>query len=313
MRLFSRLAIGGLAILVAFFALLALDLAWRVWVTRAGFPGAADVALLMTLEIVRASVTLAVVGIALAALRRPEPGHAALAAALLFLALWYAKATAFAAFPGFFQQRLALTLLDLGVSRDLLKFVFGQPTWALAPFVASFLAFAGRYPQPPRPDEVRSVHATGRRGMLRGVALAGTDVRSLVHRLGAHALEHGMLHPALLTAGGLLGAVELAFGVPAVRIPLLCVLALGFGMGIAFLRTASLMHDGPHRRRLRFLAAAGASVCVEFVGSAAISFAPGATIASVALVLASTAPLSAVAFLTSFMYRQNTALGPKPA
>ena len=302
-----------MAVLVAFFALLALDLAWRVWVTRSGFPSSADVALLMALEIVRACVTLAVVGIALAALRRQEPGHTALAVALLFLALWYAKATAFAAFPGFFQQRVALALLDRGVSRDLLKFVFGQPTWALAPFVASFLAFASRYPGPPRADEVRAVHATGRRGMLRGVALAGTDVRSLVHRAAGHALERGVLQPALLMAGGLLGALALAFGPVVLLIPLLAGLALGLGIGIALLRTAALMHDGPHRRRLRFLAAAGASVCLEFVGSVAISFAPGAAIASIALLLASAAPLGAVAFLVVFMARRNAALGPKPA
>jgi hypothetical protein len=64
---------------------------------------------------------------------------------------------------------------------------------------------------------------------------------------------------------------------------------------------------------LRFLAAAGASVCVEFLGSAAISFAPGAAIASIALLLASAAPLGAVTFLVIFMASRNTALGPQPA
>jgi hypothetical protein len=313
MRSLTRISIGGLAVLVAFFAVLAVDLAWRVWVTRSGFPSSTDVALLIVLEVVRACVTLAVVGIALAALGRREPGHVALSAALLFLGLWYAKATAFGPFPGFFQQRIALVLVDRGVSRELLGFVFGQPTWALAPFVAGFLSFATRYPAPPQADEVRAVRATGRRGTLRNVALAGTDVRSLVHRLAAHALERGWLHPALLAAVGLFGALVLAFGSPLLRFPVLAVLAVGLGMAIAFMRTASLTHDGPHRRRLRFLAAAGVSVCVEFVGSAAVSFAPGAAIATIALVLASAAPVGAVAFLVVFMAKQNAALGPEAA
>jgi hypothetical protein len=201
------------------------------------------------------------------------------------------------------QQWIVLRLTEMRVSRDLLAFIFGNPAWAVAPFVAAFLGFAMKYPGAPDQEAVREMRATGRRGMMRGVAMAGIDVRSLVHRAAAQALGRGWFDNRVLAIMGAGGAVVLAFGGTALRFAMLGALAFMFAAAIAFLRTSCLTLEGPHRGRLRFLGIAGISVCLEFLGGAALAFAPGAGAAGIALVLASAAPLCAIAFLTLFVTR----------
>lgn len=298
--------LAGLAMYVAFFAVLATDLVYRIWLSRAGFESVTDVALLIQLEAVRAVVTVCMVCIAIGVSRRAEPGHFALAFALLWFALWYAKASSFAAFPGYLQQRIAIGLTDAGVSRRLLLLLFGQPTWALAPAIASFLAFSLRYPGKPRPEQVRAVHATGRRGMLRGTAVAGTDIRSFVHRLAARALDAGMLRDGSLYALGIGGALLLAFGGRAGALIVLPVLAMAGAFAVAYLRSAHLSIAGPHRRALRRLGMAGISLAIEFVLGGALSLLPGGALAHVALAFAAAAPLCAIIFLFGFALAART-------
>lgn len=296
----SLAGVAALAAFVAFFAVLALDVAWRVWVTRATFDGPADVALLIGLESARAVATLTVAALAVPLAARREEGCRALATALLFLALWYAKATTFG-FPGYLQERLALWLVDAGVSRTVLLYVFGKPAWALAPAASAFLLFALRYPSAPEPARVRDVHATGRRGMLRDVALAGTDVRSLLHRAAAGILESGVLRPALVVPAGLAAALLLAFGGPLLRGVAWLLLAGGLGLAFAFLRTARVTHDGTIRRRIDRLAGAAGAAFVGIAAGGALGFVPGAALAHVALVLSSLAPLVAAFLLTRLL------------
>lgn len=300
MNVLRTLLLACLAAWVAFFAVLAIDLVYRIWLSRAGFESVADIALLIQLEAVRALVTLCMVVIAIGVARRSEPGHFALAFALLWFALWYAKASSFAAFPGYLQQRIALALTDAGVSRRVLLLLFGQPAWALAPAVASFLTFALRYPEPPHPERVRSVHATGRTGLLRGTSVAGTDVRSIVHRSAARALEIGVLRTGPLYALAAGGAVVLAFGGRAGVLIMLPALAVAGAFAVAFLRSAHLTMDGPHRRALRRLELAGISLAIEFAVGGALSFLPGGTLARIALAFAAAAPLGAIGFLIGF-------------
>jgi hypothetical protein len=279
---------------------LALDLAWRIWISRSGFETAMDAGLLLLLEAVRGVVTLTLAGLALHTRRRREAGHAALAAALLFFAAAYANMTAFAAFPGFLQERLALLLVSAGTPRPLLLLLFGSVTWLIAPAVACLTCFAIRYPGPPEPAAIRAVHSTGRRGMMREVALAGTDVRSLVHRAAARAVEKRMVSPRSLTVIGIAGAAACALAPGLFTVPVLLLAALLFSMAIAYLRTSQLTREGPHRDRLRRLAAAGLSVSTGIVASSALGFIPGGATAQIALAMAAAAPLSAAFFLMRF-------------
>jgi hypothetical protein len=299
-----RLLATGVALLagfVTFFAALALDVSWRLWHARASFGGGSDVVLLLVLESVRIVATLALVGIAIGAFRRREPGHAALSIAILFFALWYAKATAYAAYPGHLQEWLARALLARSVPGELLAFLFGRPTWALAPAVAAFLAFATLFPTAPDPARVRAVHATGRSGLLREVGVVGIDVRSLAHRGTARALELGAVRTPVLALLALLGMTALAYGGDAVAAIMLAVLIGAFGLAVACLRTAHVTPGAAQDARLGVLAGAGISICLEFVAAGALSFAPGQGMAHVALALASASPLIGVAFLGRFV------------
>lgn len=294
-------AVALLAAFITLFVVLALDVAWRIWGARAGFENGADVAVLLSLEVVRSVVTLSFVCVAVVAARRTEPGHTAFAFALLFFALWYVKFVSFAAYPGYLQQWLATGLNQIGVPKLVMRFVFGQPVWALAPALASFLAFATRYPTAPRPELVRSVHATGRRGMLREVALAGTDVRSLVHRAAAWALPARLVDQRALTVLGIGGAAALAFGDARLSAVVLVLLAVAFAFAFAYLRTASLTLEGPHRRRLARLGFAGASLALELIACGALAFVPGGGLGRITLALAAAAPLGALYFLIGFV------------
>lgn len=297
----KRLAWGlyVLAAIVALFGTLALDVAWRVWATRASFDGP-DVPLLLLVESARGLATFALIGIALRVLRTREPWSVAFATFLLFLGLWFSKAT-FNGFPGFLQERLAGALLNAGASRSALRLFFASPGWALPPAAAALLAFALRFPERPDPATVRSVHATGRKGTLRNVALAGTDVRSVVHRAAASILENGWASPLSLTAVAVVGGTGMAMGGPVLQAGVLIALAALTGCALAFLRTAWLTTSaGDARRLLARLGTAAVAACGGLLAGGALSFLPGAGMARIALALTAAAPLIAVVQLAGF-------------
>jgi hypothetical protein len=298
MKRLATLSIWTLALFVGFLGVLALDLAWRVWVTRAVFdPG--DAGMLLTLESTRAAATFALVAIALAALRGREPGSAAFAAFLLFVGMWYAKTTAYG-FPGFLQERIAGGLVEAGVPHRLLRVLFGEPGWALPPALAAFLAFAMRYPAPPVAADVRETHATGRRGTFRDVALAGTDVRSFVHRAAAATLERGWWHPATLASGAFAGAVAMLAGGALARGIVLAVMTAVGAFACAFLRTAWLRSEGEARTRLASLGRAGLAASIGVLAGGALAFVPGETVARMTMTVATAAPLGAAVLLIGF-------------
>ncbi len=297
MRRIGLAGIGGLALLVALIGVLALDVAWRVWLSRFGFESGADIALLIALELARASVAFGVIGIAATVIARGEPGARAFASALLFLGLVYLKAVQFGAYPGHLQEKLASALLGAGVSSAALAFVFATPIWALPPGIAAFLAYALRYPSRPVADAVRAAHGTGRRGMMRDVTLAGTDVRSYVHRFAAWALDRNWLTSTKLVTGALIATVALMTAPTPVRALVMIVLAMAFGVGLVLLRTSFLASAGRHRRRLSLLAVATGLAVTDLLISSAIGFLPGETIARIALALACLSPVAAVVIM----------------
>lgn len=295
-------AIVALAGFVLFLAFLAADLAWRVWVTRGGFANPLDVALLLGLEGVRTLATGAAAIIAVRVARVGGPGAFSLAATLLFAAMWYARATTFG-MPGYAQERIALALEDAGASRSLLLLLFGQSAWPLAVAATALLLFALRYPMAPDPARVRDVHATGRRGMLRDVALAGTDIRSMLHRVAAAVLEIGAIRAATVLPAGIVAAVALAFGGPAVRAAVWVLLLVFALLAFAFLRTAWVSGEAAVRHRIGRLGVAAAAAAVGVVAGGMLAIVPGVALAHAALFVSSLAPLAATFCLVDLATR----------
>lgn len=191
-----RLLAGALMAYTAWFALLSLDVMFRIWINRGSFQARGDANALLLFEASRSLTILAAVAVAAVLFRRPErPGSQTLALALLFLTVWYAKALAYRSYPGFLQEWLASALLAHHVPRRLLAFCFGSPEWALYLAAAGLLRFSVLFPAPLTAERVQAPAVGDRAGLLRSVPGAGLDVGAAFRTLAERLLRRGWLAP----------------------------------------------------------------------------------------------------------------------
>jgi hypothetical protein len=297
-----RVAVAALVAYGAVFALLGVDTAFRVWLTRSAFDSPLDVAFIIVYEGMRVlTVGLAVVLALILGWRGARRPAAVLTSVLLvMLAVAFAKATAYSGFPGLVQERIARALVAREVPRGMLAFVFGQPAWALGLAAAAFLRLTVVYPAPITPDAVIAAGAHDRPGMLRGQTLAGTDVGALARRSSATALRAGLLRPgpvwtaaiALMLAHGIgLPLIVVAATLLAVGLPLL--------LGIPALR-AGLATAGDHdRARILWFLVAALVAALSLVVGGILSAVPGGGLGWLAFLVLAIAPMVVLLCLTT--------------
>jgi hypothetical protein len=283
------LALTALSLYALFFAVLAVDIAVRVYASRAGFDDARVVGLLIGLEAVRAGVVAGAVLLAWRTAARPGPGRRALAAAVLFLAVWYAKAFGYAPFPGWLQERIAVVLNTRGVPSGVRLFLFAQPAWALWPALAGLLRFAAVHAGPLTPNAVHASGRADRRGAMRAVPLAGLDVGAAFRWVAARALERGLDRPVALAVLALAGVAAAGTGAGGAAGTVLQLAVGGAGLGVAltWLRAASAGAAAPG---VLWLAEAGLVVVAALLAGGLLSAAPSEAAAWTSLVLLGVTP-----------------------
>jgi hypothetical protein len=191
-------------------AALAVDVMLRVLAWDAFDAG--DRAVLLAFESLRVLLIAGGVTLALLAERRSNSatGLAAFGIGALLLALAAARGLT-GPMPGPGQQALATALLERDVPQTLLGIVFVHAEWVAWLALPPLLRFAATYPRPVTPDDVLASGRGDRRGAMRDVALAGTDVGVLARRLTARLLEQGWLRSSRLWAFALvMGAAHTA-------------------------------------------------------------------------------------------------------
>lgn len=288
------------------FALLAIDVVWAVWIRRDFFERPGDATILIALESVRALTVLAVVAVGLIVGWR-SAAHAAarsLAALLLLGGAWYAKAFAFAAFPGPVQERIAIAVRNAGVPDSLLLLVFGDPRWVLWLTLAALIRFAVTFPTPPAAARVVASGDADRRGLMRAVPGAGVDVGAAFRRIALSAWERGLLAPLPVWVAAAAAALAQIAAGEMLRVPLYALFGLGVGIALTHLR-ASASHEGRAAHALRWLARSVVAAGVLALIAGALSVGEGESLA--AYLLAAVAPPLALAGLSACA---PAALGP---
>lgn len=229
------------------FPILTLDTLVRVF-SRAQALETRNLFLLLFLEGSR--LVTSIVGIALALiliLRASDRADArALAMFLLFATITYEKLLGGSAYPGYGQERATMALLQAGLSPRLLSAAFGPNAWTLWAALAALLRFSAVFP---RPIETGTLEASGtkdRRGMLRGSAVAGSDVGAAFRNVSMALQRKGVYRSTVLaaTASGMI-VLHLLLG------PGLVIAATAFVIGIVItnVRASFMTAEGTDRVR----------------------------------------------------------------
>jgi hypothetical protein len=244
-----------LLLFLALFPLLTID-TLRALIARVALLEAGTFMLLFYLEMARLFTTVvaliaAAVLVARAAL---TPDGRALALFLIFAALTYQKLFAGSVYPGPFQSKLTIGLLDAGVSRGMLTWLFGTMPWPLWLALAAALRFSVVFPRDITPAAIDLSGAHDRRGMLRGAAAAGLDIGALFRGLAKSVLHSGALGALPVWLAAIAVASGTTFVGEGIRTVAIAVLAtLVTGVVITNVRASYAVGNELERARIRWL------------------------------------------------------------
>lgn len=266
------LVVTILLIFLSIFPLLTFDAIGKLLSRMAALaPG--NFLLIMYLELSRAFTTIVALFAALALVIKSgqRPDARALALFLIFIALTYEKIFGTTGYPGPWQEKLTAGLLEAGISRATLIWLFGPVPWSLWLALAALLRFSVVFPNPPLSTE--AIEASGlhdRRGMLRGAGVAGIDIGAAFRTVSKRGLAIGAFRPVpLWTAAAILVVLTtitsettrvVAFAIAAIIVTSMAItnlrasynvvadhekarmrwLVLGFSIGVAIFMIASL-------------------------------------------------------------------------
>ena len=191
---------GALLLLLALFPLLTADSIAKLVGRRAGLE-AGNFALIFYLEVSRAFTTLvAVIAVIVLLIRSSRAADArALTLFLLFVGLTYEKIFGGTGYPGPMQESLTRWLLDNGVPRAGLMWLFGPVPWSIWLALAAIMRFSVVFPRPPLSAEIIDASAAhDRQGMMRGAGLAGMDIGAGFRRISKTLLASGAFKPVPL-------------------------------------------------------------------------------------------------------------------
>jgi hypothetical protein len=241
-----------LASYLGFFAFLSADVTVRVFGARSDFQSPMDAAVLMILEIARGAAIVTSLAIALRLARgRRRPEARLLTFAVLLLGVWFAKITAFEAFPGHAQEWLADRLLGAGAPRPLLQLAFAEPVWSLWLVLGAFLRLSVTWPVALQASSIEHSGRADRTGIMRNVALAGADVGLAFRVLAARLVQAQAFRPSivwpLVAVAGLAHAIAGPIGV---RIGLDALIIVLVALAITNLRAAQSVAGERVRRRV---------------------------------------------------------------
>ena len=241
---------------LALFPLLTLDAVGKL-VSRASALEAGNFLLVLYLELSRAFTTMVALSAAISLVvrsARAADGRA-LALFLIFTALTYEKIFGTTGYPGPLQEKITTALLDAGISRATLLWLFGPVPWSLWLALAALLRFSVVFPRPPL--SAAAIDASGRhdrQGMLRGAGIAGFDIGHAVRSISKHALAAGAFRPLPLWTSALILIVVSSVTGATARLLLFVVAATCVtALAIANLRASYNVVAELERMRMRWL------------------------------------------------------------
>lgn len=245
-----------LLLFLAIFPLLTFDAVGKL-LSRIATLEPGNLVLLLYLELSRAFTTIiAVVAALVLVIRSSRNADArALALFLIFSALTYEKIFGTTGYPGPFQERLTFALLNAGVSRSFLLWLFGPVPWSLWLAIAAALRFSVVFPHPPLSAE--AIEESGlhdRRGMMRGAGVAGLDIGAGFRVVAKKTLKLGALRPLPLWSAAVLLIVITTLLTRNARIVLFAIAAsLVTALAITNLRASYNVVTETEKKRMRWL------------------------------------------------------------
>lgn len=246
----------SLLLFLALFPILTLDAVGKL-LTRIATLEPGNLVLLLYLELSRAFTTIIAIAAALFLIVRSSRTADARALVLFFIfsALTYEKVFGTTSYPGPFQEHLTATLLNAGVSRSALVWLFGPVPWPLWLALAAALRFSVVFPYPPlSAAAIEESGRTDRRGMLRGAGIAGWDIGAGFRAVAKRTLAIGALRPLpLWTAAVLL--IVITTLLPDNARAVLFAVAASFvtAMAITNLRASYNIISEAEKKRMRWL------------------------------------------------------------
>lgn len=253
-----RLAVAPLLVYVLLFPVLSIDTVSRL-ISRVATQDVGNLVLLVYYELSRAfRTTFGAILILLLLTRAAHRREArVLVLFLLFGVLAYSMAFTGGGYVGPLQEWLSRTLLDAGLTRTHLLFLFGSPYWPLWLALPGLVGFATLFPTPLTAETVQAA-TSARPGLLRGLPGAGLDVGALMRRFLAAALRRDWLGPHNLWTIGITGAAaSLTLRNSPLRWTLLPLLLFALAVAITALHVGYVTGAADTRRRLRWLGRAG--------------------------------------------------------
>ena len=261
MKRLEHLAFVALAalllLLLALFPLLTADSIAKLLSRRAGLE-AGNFALIFYLEVSRAFTTLvAVIAVLTLLIRSSRAADArALTLFLLFIGLTYEKIFGGTGYPGPMQEALTRWLLDHGVPRSGLMWLFGPVPWSIWLALAAIMRFSVVFPRPPLSAEIIDASAAhDRKGMMRGAGVAGMDIGAGFRRISKTLLASGAFKPIPLWATAILLIVLTTVLDDTARLIVFATAAsLVFALVITNLRASYNVVAPEEKARMRWLA-----------------------------------------------------------
>ena len=301
-----RLWLALLALYALLFVALSVDIMARIWEWRGRFESPLDVAALFYFEGVRTFTTVAGLAIAVWAAQRTShrAGLRELPFAVLLATIAYTKLAAFRGFPGAQQERLAGVLQEARVPAVVLDVIFAQPAWTAWGALAACVLLVALYPRRLEASDITASGEADRRGAMRDVAVAGTDVGALSRRGAARLVSATWLRPSVLYPSSLAVGIGHALAARALGLVAHVVALLAGAAIVAMLVSmfrAAFVVAGDHERGVlewlrRGMLAGGALFVVSGVAAIALR---GSVIAVAALSLAPAAVLVGVGVAVS--------------
>jgi hypothetical protein len=270
MKRLEHIAYIGLVVLLlvflAVFPLLTFDAVGKL-LRRAAALQPGNFLLVLYLELSRAFTTIIALLATISLLARSsrDADGRALALFFIFVALTYEKIFGTTGYPGPLQEKFTVAMLDAGISRATLTWLFGPVPWTLWLALAAALRFSVVFPHPPL--SAAAIDASGqhdRRGMLRGAGIAGLDIGAAFRGVAKKGLTLGAFRPVPLWLTALVLVAVTSLTTSTTRIVLFVVAASLVGaLAITNLRASYSVVVETEKRRMRWLIlgfAAGAAI-----------------------------------------------------
>ena len=257
---------GSLTLFLMLFPAITADSIAHLFSKRPGLdPG--NFALIFYLELSR-GITTVVALIAVLVLLVKSSGAAdarALTLFLIFVALTYEKVFGGTGYPGPMQERATLWMLENGMSRATLAWIFGPVPWSIWLALAAILRFSVVFPRPPlSPGIIDASARHDRKGMMRGAGVAGTDVGAVFRGISKRLLAAGAFKPVPLWAAAIALIVATTVLGRTARITLFAVVAsVVTALAITNLRASYNVVEPREKERMRWLT-------LGFLGAAAL-------------------------------------------